>query len=104
MLRFSFFLFLKEEEEKATFQAQHIIFPLEVLFAVGSHGEATTPPFIHENLIVCFCLPRQLLPAEAQVYNGKLAPLPVLPVGNCYEITVILPPPRAPSLGSSHFP
>lgn len=54
-------------------------------------GEGVTPSFIHESLIVCLFLPRKLLPAEAQVYRGKLAPLTVLVVGNCYEITVILP-------------
>lgn len=48
-------------------------------------------PFIQESLIVRLFLPCKLLPAEAQVYHGKLAPLAVLVVGNCYEITVILP-------------
>lgn len=49
------------------------------------------PSFIHKSLIVCLFLPCKLLPPEAQVYHGKLAPLTVLVVGNCYEITVILP-------------
>ena len=47
--------------------------------------------FIQESISVCFFLPGPSLPAEIQVYNGKLVPLLVLLVGNCYEITVISP-------------
>lgn len=47
--------------------------------------------FIQESLSVCLFLPGPSLPAEIQVYNGKLVPLLVLLVGNCYEITVISP-------------
>lgn len=64
-------------------------FPPEVCFAVALvwRSEALGT----ESLIVCLFLFCKSLPAEVRVYNGKLAPLPVLVVGNCYEITVILP-------------
>lgn len=44
--------------------------------------------FIQESLIVCLLLCCKSLPAEAQVYNGKLAHLTMLVVGNCHEIIV----------------
>lgn len=79
LLRFSFSE--REGEEHYPPSSSHYFSP-RGLFAVG---------FGWEGRFVSLFLPGPSLPAEAQVYNGKLAPLTVLLVGNCYEITVILP-------------
>lgn len=87
-----FFFFKKEREGgKCIPKAQHIISPLRFVLLWPLNGEGGMPSFIHERLIVCLFVSCKSLPVEAQVYNGNLAPLTVLVVGNCYEITVILP-------------
>lgn len=67
-------------------------FPPEVCFAVAFQWGGNDAFFHSEGLIVCLFLPRKSLPAEAQVYNGKLAPLMVLAVGNCHEISYFTSP------------
>lgn len=49
-------------------------FPLEVCSAAAFGWGGPMAAFIRESLIACLFLPCKLLPAEAQVYHGKLAP------------------------------
>lgn len=81
--------FFEREGEKIALKLNTLFSP--PFFAVGlGWGRVWMSSFIQESFSVCF-LPGPSLPAEIQVYNGKLVPLLVLLVGNCYEITVISP-------------
>lgn len=77
------------------------------LFCYGAGTGKQHAYFHSESLIVCVFLLCTSLPTGAQVHNGKLVPLPVLVVGNCYEMMVSLPlltALRVLSLFRSHFP
>ena len=85
------FIFWKRRRKNCPPSSAHYFSPA-ALFAVGlGWGVVRMSSFIQESLSVCLFLAGPSLPAEVQVYNGKLVPLLVLLVGNCYEITVISP-------------
>ena len=91
LLRLLFFLSFFEKRRRKNFppSSAHYFSPA-ALFAGGVGGVGgQMSSFI--SLRLCLFQPGTSPPAEVQVYNGKLVPLLVFLVGNCYEITVISP-------------